>query len=238
MTMNVKANADASTEADFSLALAVSVHDMKNSMGMLMASLDEIFSYDKQTLPVELKKQLATVQYEASRINVDLVKILSVYRLQHNRLPIHIDNCFIAELLEEQVLRNQNLIDSENIHAQIVCEADLTGFLDVDLVASIINDALINACRYTKNEILVGAEAIQGYLHIYVADNGSGFPEKLLHSDRENVFEKDSLDRTHLGIYFAEKIAAMHRHNGSAGYIKLTNSEMLSGGLFSLYLPM
>lgn len=227
-----------SSDADFSLALAVSVHDMKNSMGMLMASLDEIFSYDKQLLPVELKKQLATVQYEASRINVDLVKLLSVYRLQNNRLPIHIDSCFIAELLEEQVLRNQNLIDSENIHAQIDCDEDLMGFLDVDLVASIINDALINACRYTKNEIVVGATLFQNYLHIYVADNGPGFPENILNANQENVFEKDSLDRTHLGIYFAEKIAAMHSNNGCVGYIKLTNGEKLSGSLFSLYLPM
>jgi len=81
---------------EFSLILASSVHDMKNSLSMLLSSLEEVI-HDAQARDEHQAKQFATLQYEASRINGELVQLLSVYRMQKDRLPVAIDEYYVAE---------------------------------------------------------------------------------------------------------------------------------------------
>jgi signal transduction histidine kinase len=69
-------------ELDFSFVLASSVHDMKNSLGMLLGSLEEII--DESTTDSDAQKhRFSILQYEATRINTELVQLLSIYRFQH-----------------------------------------------------------------------------------------------------------------------------------------------------------
>jgi hypothetical protein len=42
---------------------------------------------------------------------------------------------------------------------------------------------------------------------------------------------------THLGLYFAHRVAQLHQQKGRCGSISLSNNSMLGGGLFRLWLP-
>jgi hypothetical protein len=42
---------------------------------------------------------------------------------------------------------------------------------------------------------------------------------------------------THLGLYFAEEIARLHKQKNRVGYIRLENGPPLGGGSFNLFLP-
>lgn len=222
---------------DFSLILASSVHDMKNSVGMLLASLEE-FINEAEVQSDEQGKRLATLQYEASRISGELIQLLSIYRMQDNRLPLHIDEQFVVDVLDDQVARNDMLFQTRNIQIVIDCDPDLHWYFDGELIGGVIHNVLVNCARYTKDTIKLSAAVENDYLCIVVADNGGGYPKMML----EEPLEQDAgvnfqSGSTNLGLFFASEVAAMHTQNDLTGFIKLENGGELGGGMFKLYLP-
>lgn len=222
---------------DFSLVLASSVHDMKNSIGMLIASLETVI----EEQPPESERQLGhfnTLQYEASRINAELVQLLTIYRMQNDHLPLRIDQHYVIDVLEDQLARNHTLIESRGIHLRFECDDNLEWYFDADLVGSVVQNVLVNCSRYTRSELLVRAEVEQDCLRITIADDGGGYPPNMLEAPAMLVENAEvSGGNTHLGLYFAEQIAQLHKQKNRMGYIQLSNGEPLGGGCFSMYLP-
>lgn len=222
---------------DFSLVLASSVHDMKNSVGMLLASLEGYMA----TNPPRDDAQFAhfnTLNYEASRINAELVQLLTIYRMQNDHLPLRIDQHYVIDVLEDQVARNHNLIESKGVHLNLDCDDNLEWCFDADLVGSVVQNVIVNCSRYTRNELLVKARVEHDLLEIVVADDGNGYPPAMLECPDSVINEADvSSGKTHLGLYFAEQIARLHKQNNRLGHIKLENEGPLGGGVFRLFLP-
>lgn len=223
---------------DFSTVLASSVHDMKNSLGMLLNSLDEMVTSTPPVNP-EQAKQFSVLQYEASRINSELIKLLALYRLQKNRLPLHIDEQFAIDMLEEQVARNYALFESRGVTLTLECEEDLSWYFDAELVGGVLHNILVNCARYSQKSVLISAAMEDSQLCIAVEDDGSGYPQDMLESsealtNRSVNFESGS---TNLGLYFAEQVARMHKRGGVCGRIELANGGKLGGGVFRLKLP-
>ncbi|BCD99251.1 sensor histidine kinase [Marinagarivorans cellulosilyticus] len=221
-------------DIDFSTVLASSVHDMKNSVSMLIASLQEVL----ESMPVEnteQSQQMNTLHYEASRINNELVQLLSIYRLQQKRLPMHVDQHFVVDVLEDQIARNHPLIDSRNVELILDCDADLEAYFDADLVGSVIQNVLVNGCRYTKSKIVLAAKCDKNVLCLTVADDGDGFPAGML--DYPEQLRSGEGDSTQLGLYFASIIASMHQSKHGVGRISLRNGQPLGGGVFELFIP-
>lgn len=220
-------------EIDFSTVLASSVHDMKNSVSMLLASLHEVI---ESLPPGSLQsEQVNSLQYEASRINNELVSLLSVYRMQEKRLPLHIDAHYVIDVLEDQVARNYPLIESRGVHLQVECDNDLEGYFDADLIGSVIQNVLVNGCRYTCSKLLLRAEQIDDMLRISVADDGEGFPEEMLRNHEQCIPGEQG--STQLGLFFARMIAERHANAGKTGRITLRNGQPLGGAVFELYVP-
>ena len=75
-------------------------------------------------------------------------------------------------------------------------------------------------------------------LRLTVADDGPGYPDNMLAKPASLVEEAEvGKGGTHLGIYFADRIASFHQQNNRSGYIKLENGDPLGGGVFKLYIP-
>ncbi|HEY7772455.1 MAG TPA: HAMP domain-containing sensor histidine kinase [Marinagarivorans sp.] len=221
-------------DIDFSTVLASSVHDMKNSVSMLIASLQEVLA----SMPPENQQQsqqMNSLHYEASRINNELVQLLSIYRLQQKRLPLHIDQHFVLDVLEDQVARNCPLLESRNINVSMDCDADLEAYFDADLVGSVIQNVLVNGCRYTRDRLFLGAAIQDEVLCLTVADDGDGFPEAMLDYPADEC--SGGGHSTQLGLYFASIIASMHKSKRGEGRIMLRNGAPLGGGVFELYIP-
>lgn len=229
--------AGTSPDVDFSLVLASSVHDMKNSVGMLIASLEK-FLEDHPPKNAEQLDHYNVLQYEASRINTELVQLLTIYRMQNNHLPVRMDQHFVIDVLEDQVARNHAMLDSRHINLKLECPDNLEWFFDADLVGSVVQNVLVNCARYTRNELILRAWVDDDQLHIMIADDGMGYPPAMLISPAELVEEVQvSGGNTRLGLYFADKIAALHKQNNRAGYIRLENGAPLGGGCFQIVLP-
>ena len=230
-------NKQISAKIDFSSVLAAAVHDMKNSLFLLIQSIEGL----RDTLPKEdsgAREQVANVHYEASRLNTTLVQILSLYRSELESIPISSDECFVADLIDDVVGSNAFYIEQKNIEVSVNVDEDVSWYLDSELIYLLINDVIVNALRYGTSCIAIRASVADDYLSIKIEDDGNGYPEEMLsksHSTLSN-FEL-SQGRTGLGLFFAKLIADAHSHNDKAGIISLSNGGSLGGSVFEVKIP-
>lgn len=221
---------------DFSFVLAASVHDMKNSLGMLLNSLEEVIE-SSPPKDESQKKHFSILQYEASRINSELIQLLTIYRLKKKNLPFNLDENYVFDTFEDQVARNDVLFKTRGITLSTDCDPDLAWFYDNELVGNVVHNVLINAARYAKNNIAIIANVINNQLVIRIEDDGNGFPDFMINASEEAPGSRTATDSTQLGLFFASRIAAFHRKGDVKGCIKLYNGGTLGGGVFEITLP-
>ncbi|MFN2362201.1 MAG: sensor histidine kinase [Marinobacter sp.] len=224
-----------SQSIDFSMVLASAVHDMKNSLGMLLNSLDEL--RQEQANSMEESSRFNTVQYEAERMHNDLVQLLGIYRLGENNLSAHIEEHFVPDFLSEHMARHTPLLDGLGIELTIEAD-DINGFFDDDLLTGVLNNTINNAIRYTRSRIKLTASEREGFLVIGVEDDGDGYPESMQHSGTPGFKSLDfKSGSTSLGLFFASSVAQLHSEGDRTGSIRLHNGGSLGGGVFEIWLP-
>lgn len=228
---------DKDTPLDFAFVLASSVHDMKNSVGMLLSSLASMME-QSPPLDGEQKKAYAVLEYEASRINSELVQLLSLYRMQNEHILMQIDAHYVIDILEEQLARNDMLFQTRGIILDVDCDEDLRWFVDGELVGGVINNILVNCSRYCRQRLNISVRMRNSMLCIAIADDGQGYPASMLAAPSEvNAGVSFSSGSTNLGLLFAHRVAELHKSKGVQGKIRLANNGPLGGGVFSIYLP-
>ena len=222
---------------DFSSVLAAAVHDMKNSLCLLIQSIESL----AENLPPEnsqANEKVASVHYEATRLNTNLVQILSLYRAEINQLPVTIDECFIDDLFEDVMSSVRIYMEQKNLLVTINVENDISWYLDRELIFMLINDVLINAMRYGTSQIILNAAVRDKALVITVEDDGPGYPSSMLEKSTADLAGFDlSQGRTGLGLFFARLIANAHVNNNHCGEISLNNGGTLGGSVFEVKLP-
>lgn len=224
-------------EIDFSTVLAAAVHDMKNSLNLLVQSVEHIANSLPDDMQ-ETKQQVVDLHYEASRMNTGLVQILSLYRANRDSLPVLIDQCFVNELIDDIISANQLYASQKHIDIDVECSEDLAWYLDADLIYLLVNDVLINALRYGTSRIKVSAQQQEKNLVIKVEDDGEGYPDFMLVKDDAKPSDFNvTQGRTGLGLYFAHLIASAHSRNGVRGKIALSNGGQLGGSVFEVKIP-
>ena len=226
-----------SSTIDFSSVLAAAVHDMKNSLCLLIQSIENL----ADNLPRELDsahEQVANVHYEASRLNTNLVQILSLYRSELEELPITVDECFIEDLMSDVVESNRVYTQQKNIAIETAISDGLSWYIDSELIFLLVNDALVNALRYGHSKICITAQEDNGALLIRIEDDGPGYPKSMLESSHTALSDFHvSQGRTGLGLFFARLIAAAHSQGDKEGFVRLDNGGILGGSVFEVKLP-
>ena len=223
------------TDTAFAMLLASSVHDIKNSLGMLLDTVDQVvretpISNDSQ------RRHFATLQGEAARINNDLLYLLGIYRLEQWQLPLNIREVFVADFFEELKAQNELLFDIRQLNCDIECDVDARAYFDPGLISGVINNVVVNAARYAKQRVRLRATVGNGLI-IDVEDDGAGFPQAMLdnvsNTQRGIDFNSGS---SSLGLYFADRVAQLHQRGEHTGRIALQNLTT-GGGRFTLWLP-
>lgn len=221
---------------DFSSVIAGSVHDMKNSLSMLLNSLEEVRNDCSQN-GCETE-QFSQLQYEGQRLNNHLIQLLAIYRLDQASWPLNIQEIDVGDFLEESVLQYETLLAPKGIDITADSESALQGYFDRDLVAGVVNNVVNNAYRYSKDKIRITAKQENGYLVIAIEDNGRGYPPSMLLDASQELGDIDfNSGSTGLGLYFSSLVAQSHQAQGKCGYIKCCNEGIDGGGKFSIYLP-
>ncbi len=224
-------------EIDFATVLASAVHDMKNSLCMLIQSMD-LLQQDLAPMSGNASQELARIHYEASRLNTNLMQLLSLYRIERDQLPLHLDEYFVEDLLEEVLIKNEMYSQQKQIQVTVESEPQLSWFFDNDLISNLLNDMFVNALRYSAGKLLLKASTVEQQLCLELHDDGDGFPDYMLENS-DTMMNQFNLTagRTGLGLFFAQLIAKAHHNQGKIGRIELKNGGRFGGGVFRLYLP-
>lgn len=217
--------------------LASSVHDMKNSVTLLLSGLEKTLG-SPEAAKLSTYSELIQVNYEAKRIHNQLVQLLAVYKLGQKIYPFDPQYICLADFLSALHDQYAGLLRVNDIALEIDADLDLYWYFDEDLVSGVIGNAINNAMRYTRDRIVIGAEELDKKLVLRIEDNGSGYPCQLIR-------QQDNLARgvnfhegnTGLGFYFSTLVARMHRNHGYVGELELQNGGSLGGACFILRLP-
>jgi len=222
---------------DFSTVLANSVHDMKNSIGMLLCTLDEITG---QCAPSDCPStdRFAQLQYEGQRVSYNLIQLLSIYKIEHDQYAANIDEIYLDEFLQESAMQFESLLSPRGISIDYDCDEALTGFFDREMISGVVNNVINNAYRYSKDRIRLHARQEDEYLVISVEDNGRGYPESMMiNGGAGQTSVNFQTGSTGLGLYFSSLVAGVHKNKEKMGFIVCNNEGLDHGGCFSIYLP-
>lgn len=217
--------------------LASSVHDMKNSVSMLIGGLDKtLAAADSENLAAY--SELVQMNHEIKRINSNLIQLLTLYKMGEEIYPFDPQSVCVEDFLHSLAAQNSELIKSHGIALEVHVDPALYWYFDEDLISSVIGNALNNAMRYTNDCICLIANENKGMLELRIEDNGSGYPAAMLQESIDNLrgidFQGGS---TGLGLYFSAMVARMHRNHEQLGEVMLENGGSLGGGCFVLQLP-
>ncbi|VVN33448.1 sensor histidine kinase [Pseudomonas fluorescens] len=222
---------------DFSTVIASTVHDMKNSLAMLMQAHSQWLG----RLPQELREgtEEGVIDFEFAHLNGMLVQLLGLYKLGVNQLPLQPAYHELDDFIEAQLAAHQEVFASRGIIAKYeVDPLSPLGFFDRELIASVLGNCINNAIRYARESLLITVSDEAGQLVLSINDDGDGYPAEMLERQADYVQGiNHSSGSTGLGLYLANRIAALHQRNGVEGRTEIRNGGPLGGGVFSLYLP-
>ena len=231
--MDIKGN-----PLEFSNILASAVHDIKNSLSILLSELDSFFIECAPQQDESLSKKFSLLQYETKRINSVLIQLLSLFKMEKSQYFLNVTHHPVYDFLEELSLQNKPLFDSKGIKVEIDCSTDLFWFFDSNVVSSIINAKLNNSFRYAKKKIKVSAFEENDCLVLRTEDDGDGFPQQMLEENMRIAKGTSSdCDSTNLGLYFASLAAKAHKNKGKEGFITVSNNSIYGGACLTITLP-
>lgn len=221
---------------DISVFLASSVHDMKNSISILIGSMEKILADSDPERPEF--REMTHMMYETKRINSNLIQLLTLYKLGNHLYPFSPEDWVLEDFVEETVSQHQPLLGFRGIQFEAVVESDLVWPFDGDLVGGVIGHALNNAIHYTRSKVRLVVRQSEAGLEVRVEDDGSGYPQKMLDDGAAAMQGVDFQGgSTGLGLYFSAMAARLHRNRGRHGAIRLENGGAWGGGCFVLTLP-
>lgn len=221
----------------YSTVLASSIHDIKNSLGMLLNALEDMLSHVPQEYKIETRDQYSIMQYESSRLNTSLMQLLALYKMDNDKLPFHPNQYNLHDFIEEQILIHSQLIEAKGFNCEIEIDDSLEATFDEVLLSMVISNIIGNSIRYAKSAILITATQ-EKILSIEINDDGPGYPQDMLKLGANYMHSiNQSTGSTGLGLYFAEKVAHLHRLGETHGKIELSNGGKLGGGLFKFSIP-
>ena len=222
---------------DFSTVIASTVHDMKNSLAMLMQAHSQWLA----RLPQAQRSgaEQGVIDFEFAHLNCMLVQLLGLYKLGVNQMPLQPAYHELDDFIEAQLAAHQEVFASRGIIATYeVDPLSPLGFFDRELVASVLGNCINNAIRYARESLLITVSDEAGQLVLSINDDGDGYPAEMLERQADYVQGiNHGSGSMGLGLYFANRIAALHQRNGVVGHTEIRNGGPLGGGVFSLYLP-
>ena len=195
-------------------------HELKTPLSLIIAPVSRLLAKTKNT---EDKKQLETVQRNASKLNSLIHQMLDFRRK---------DYLFNADLILSQVefvefartifSIHQNNYKSQELNFQFVTNEDKI-YLELDALKmeSVLNNLISNSCKYTNNGGTVALELKSqpedGVLKIIVSDTGVGIPSKEIPLIFERFYQSSKTIKlqkgTGIGLYLVKSYVELHKGN-------------------------
>lgn len=222
---------------DMQTVMASTVHDVKNSLGLIDNQLNESIKKLQNSNP-EVAQEIRRIQLECGRINNGMVHMLGLYKLNNGTFNPAIEETYVRDVIHDSISRFSELLSAMGISMSVEFEDDdCIWYLDANLIEGLLGNVLTNSIRYTKSQLRFYVKESDGWLHIQIRDDGLGFPENMLTLLQQPDSVCFQSGATGLGLFFCQKIAEQHVNEERKGYVQLSNDAQTHGAIFDLFLP-
>lgn len=198
---------------------AAVIHDVKNQLAELSLRLGE---------RSDAQAEMSIAMNASNRLS----EMLLMHRHQSQQLSINPVAVNAPDFLSILAAEYRELFPNIIIVLQ-QNNPPAFSFFDDALVRMALGNALHNACRVAKHQVMLFAETADGMLALGVKDDGSGYPDEILTTggaSPSNISNRG----TGLGLYLARQIAELHQLDTRQGRIELSNEN---GAVFRMLLP-
>lgn len=200
--------------------LTSGVHDAKNQ---LFVAESHVVRAEAEH-GIRMDEARFAIEQAALRLN----RILTAYRSQRGLLTLAVDMLRLEDVLDEAVLVAGSHCSNAGLALESVCFDDgLQWPLDRERMLDVLSNALNNASRFARSQILLSARRDGDELVLRVEDDGPGFDN----TDVALIAQRG------LGLFVAREIVQRHRRGERSGRLLLSNGGTLGGAVFELRLP-
>lgn len=223
-------------ESDFNHIMIASMNDMKQSLNLLVNTLEKASLPDSGTLE---QSDLSLLHYELSRMQNGVIQLQNLYALERGELSLQYTDSYLLDLIEEHVAAHEVLSQRMGVKIAISGDSDVNGYVDVESISHVLDIAIVSAIRYSESRIHVQLEQSERGVNIIIDDDGRGYPESALERFNQVISEKElsGLTNQTLAWYYCHLVASLHVSRKEKGSLSLSNDSSLGGSRFEIFLP-
>lgn len=218
---------------------SIIAHDLKGPFGILM-NMTELLYNNSEDYDEEKRQNVIKLLYRSSLKTFNLLQNLLTWSMaQMNGITYSPENLSLNSLISESVLLLENSANKKEISLVIDESKDVWGFVDKNMMLTVLRNLISNAIKFTKNNgtIKIGVKQHNNQnITVYVQDNGIGISKdhigKLFRIDQKmTAFGTDNETGTGLGLILCKEFVEKH------GGIIWVESEPGTGSVFSFTIP-
>lgn len=220
----------------------IASHELRTPITAIKGYLWLVLNQKKQVLDVEVKKNIETCYHSAERLLRMVSDMLTVSRIDEQKMQLNIQKVDIASLLRGLHEEMKTVADMREIEFTIkLVKPSLIIMADRERLQELFHNVIDNAIKFVPHRgfVRIDLQENEGRdISVLISDNGPGIPKE----ERQKLFTKFgkiqySYDKTHavegagLGLYISKKIVDLH-----SGIISV-ESEVEKGTTFIITLP-
>ncbi|MEL6863244.1 MAG: response regulator [Bacteroidota bacterium] len=216
-------------------------HELRTPLTLILSPLDVLLKGQYGPLQETMKPVLKVIQRNGLQLKKMIDELLELSKMEANKLALEEESLNLKFTLSHLFSAFESAASIKQINYQFICSFsnDLWVVLDRKKLASILNNLISNALKFTppKGSIFLQAKIVDQHIHIEINDNGRGIhPDDLPH-----VFDRfyqttrtDAPQEGGTGIGLALAKAYTERMNGQLSVV----SEWGSFTTFQVRLPL
>lgn len=223
---------------DLADVLTPAASDMKNSLTLMLQSIDLMIQQQSNGDTAQNTAQLSNINYQAHRLNSVLTQVIGLSHRAQGSLCVNISETLVSDLLEAVLCQNELQSETRAIDISLEVDPDLMWYMDEELMSCVIDEVLNSAMRYCHGKVNITADINNEHLVIEINDDGPGYPKAMLEAAEAPLegLETNS-SKIGIGLLFTRLITSAHKKNQKSGKIQLSNHGKLGGSCFRITLP-
>ena len=163
-------------------------HELKTPITGIRAATELIL--DDEDMPQEIKTQfLSNILQDSDRLSRLIHNILDFEKLSTGRQQLETSRNGIKKTIDKAIASIQHVAAKKEIKIVNDNLVDFEFGYDEDRILQVLTNLLSNAlkfCEPERGKIIVDYKMINGFVEVYVKDNGKGVPEE----DLNYIFDK------------------------------------------------
>ncbi len=223
---------------------SIASHELRTPLTAIRGNAAMIRDYYLDKIPDKDAQEMVLDIHESSTRLIGIVNdFLDLSRLEQGRMKFTNENFDIAPVIEECIKELEGAVTQKNLHLTFEKPAESIPlvFADKERVEQVIVNLIGNSLKFTdQGGITIRLENQTPFLKVLISDTGRGIPlenQSLLFRKFQqagsSLFTRDTTKGTGLGLYISKMIIT-----GMGGIIRLENSSVDKGTVFSFTLPI